>query len=175
MLLSQCKTLFISIITGFVLVSFIESRVNEAKAGFTSSDAFITVGLSTASGAVLGLSTTAFYSNPSEHFGNVLIGAGLGLIVGVGISSYLAMNEDSQDEIDPDEILLKQEKKELKEKDKGEDVPSNDSKKNSMRKVEKLKHISANNSIYQNSWYFNPSILRTKEFVISAKILELRF
>lgn len=42
-----------------------------------------------AAGAVLGLSTLSFVDEPSEHLKNIVTGAAIGIIVGVGIVAYL--------------------------------------------------------------------------------------
>ena len=94
------------------LYSFYSNRV---LANYDTKDAAWTVGIATGAGAVLGLSTVSFYSDPSNHFGNIWVGAGLGLIVGVGVAAYLAAAQDSEEEIDPEELLIDTKKKELKD------------------------------------------------------------
>lgn len=47
-----------------------------------------TVGISTAVGLVLGASTLPFYEQPGDHVTNVLLGAGLGLLAGIGIRIF---------------------------------------------------------------------------------------
>lgn len=39
-------------------------------------------------GAVLGLSTLSFVEEPSDHLKNILVGAAVGIIVGVGVVAY---------------------------------------------------------------------------------------
>ena len=47
-----------------------------------------TVAAITLGGAILGLSTLSFTSEPKEHIKNVLVGGALGLIIGVGIVAF---------------------------------------------------------------------------------------
>ncbi len=44
-------------------------------------------------GAVLGLSTLSFVEKPSEHLKNVILGASLGIIIGVGIVAFSQANK----------------------------------------------------------------------------------
>jgi hypothetical protein len=62
-------------------------------AGFTR-DALVTVGIGTAAGTVLGLSTLPFYGHPGDHLGNVFIGASVGLVAGLGVALYLLTTPD---------------------------------------------------------------------------------
>lgn len=48
------------------------------------------VGGCAAGGAVLGLSTLSFYAHPTDHYKNILYGAAVGLIVGVGLVVFSA-------------------------------------------------------------------------------------
>ena len=70
---------------GFVL----GSAETSAHADSKWKDALITVGIGTAAGSALGLSTIPFYGYPEDHLGNVLIGAGVGLVAGIGVAIYL--------------------------------------------------------------------------------------
>lgn len=103
------------ILIGVLAAFLIQMPARIAHAGFDTTDALVTVGISTGAGAILGLSTVSFYSEPSKHFGNILIGAGLGLIVGVGISAYMVAAGTEEEEIDPEELLIDTKKKEMKE------------------------------------------------------------
>lgn len=47
-------------------------------------------------GAVLGLSTLSFVERPSEHLKNVVLGASLGIIVGVGIVAFGQANKSKE-------------------------------------------------------------------------------
>ena len=60
-----------------------------AEASYGVWDALETIGISTGIGTVLGLSTLAFYDSPSSHSQNVFMGAGAGLLVGLGVAAYL--------------------------------------------------------------------------------------
>lgn len=76
-----------------------------AEASYGVNDALGTIGISTGIGAVLGLSTISFYSSPTTHLRNTLIGAGAGLIVGLGVAAYLLTTTTEDDELSPDELL----------------------------------------------------------------------
>lgn len=76
---------------GFVL----ESTAPQAHADSKWKDALITVGIGTAAGSALGLSTIPFYGYPEDHLGNALIGAGVGLVAGVGVAIYLLTTSES--------------------------------------------------------------------------------
>lgn len=75
----------------------------EASYGFT--EALETIGIGAGIGGVLGLSTISFYSTPTSHLRNALVGAGAGLIVGLGVAAYLLANGPQSDEIDPEDVL----------------------------------------------------------------------
>ena len=47
------------------------------------------VGGAGAAGAILGLSTLSFVEKPGDHLKNVVAGAAIGIIVGVGVVAYL--------------------------------------------------------------------------------------
>lgn len=47
-------------------------------------------------GAVLGLSTLSFVEKPSEHLKNVILGASLGIIIGVGIVAFGQANKSKE-------------------------------------------------------------------------------
>lgn len=60
------------------------SLANRAQAGLGS---FLeSIGVGAAFGAVLGASTLPFYDKPSEHTGNIAVGAAIGAAVGLGLS-----------------------------------------------------------------------------------------
>lgn len=63
-----------------------------------------TVGVSTGVGAVLGLSTISFYPSPGQHLNNMWVGAGAGLLLGLGLAAYLAY-APHENEIDPQELM----------------------------------------------------------------------
>ncbi|AYF45452.1 hypothetical protein BALOs_2455 [Halobacteriovorax sp. BALOs_7] len=39
-------------------------------------------------GAILGLSTLSFVEEPSDHLKNILVGASVGIVIGVGVVAY---------------------------------------------------------------------------------------
>lgn len=76
-----------------------------AEASLSGKDALVTIGISAGIGTVLGLSTIAFYDAPTDHLRNALVGAGAGLIVGLGVTVYLLAQSAQEDEINPEELL----------------------------------------------------------------------
>jgi hypothetical protein len=76
-----------------------------AEASYGFNDALGTMGIAAGIGAVMGLSTIAFYDSPTKHLSNVLMGAGAGLIVGLGVAAYLLTQAPEDDEINPEEVL----------------------------------------------------------------------
>ncbi|NUM89056.1 MAG: hypothetical protein HUU37_07625 [Bdellovibrionales bacterium] len=64
----------------------------------TVGDAILTVGVSTAAGAVLGASTLPFYNAPSEHVRNVFYGAAIGTVAGVFITAMAGMQSTEMEE-----------------------------------------------------------------------------
>lgn len=67
------------------------------------------VGATAVGGAVLGLSTLSFVDEPGDHLKNILVGAAIGIILGVGLVAYMAAtkNKDLYEEntllIQPDQ------------------------------------------------------------------------
>ncbi|MBI2604629.1 MAG: hypothetical protein HYW49_00980 [Deltaproteobacteria bacterium] len=99
----------------------LEAGSKQARAAYGPYDALGTVGISAGVGAILGLSTTSFYTNPTDHMRNVAVGVGVGVIVGVGVAAYMLAAGDQEDEIAPEELLIYPEKD--KKDGKGEDEP----------------------------------------------------
>ena len=167
------------VVTVFLLLIIgIQFGSQKAQASTSPGQALMTVGIAAASGAVLGFSTISFYSEPSKHMGNVLIGAGLGVIVGVGVAAYMIGNEDQEDEIDPEELLVtpvikkgdgknkddSEEKSEKKEKPK----KSSDDEEGAMRTTRrKILLSSTRHSV--------PVITVRNEWAVAMNVLELRF
>src|SRR5262245_34403182 len=77
----------------------------KAEASYGVNDALSTMGIAAGIGAVMGLSTIAFYESPTKHLSNTLMGAGAGLIVGLGVAAYLLSQSAESDEINPEEVL----------------------------------------------------------------------
>jgi len=65
-------------------------------------DAVLTVGISSAVGAVLGLSTLPFYENSGDHTRNIWIGAAVGAVIGVGFSAVSALKSTDPTELEED-------------------------------------------------------------------------
>ncbi len=67
------------------------------------------VGATAVGGAVLGLSTLSFVEEPGDHLKNIVVGAAVGIIIGVGLVAYMAATknknkfEESSFLISPDE------------------------------------------------------------------------
>lgn len=62
-------------------------------------DAALTVGISTATGAVLGASTLPFYGQPGDHTNNIFYGAAVGAVAGVIISAIAGVSDSSADDV----------------------------------------------------------------------------
>lgn len=78
-----------AIFVGFLLLTAaLRSGVASADAPDAADLFYETVGISLAVGTVLGASTLPFYRDPSAGLLNVMIGAGAGFLVGVGIWAY---------------------------------------------------------------------------------------
>ncbi len=60
---------------------------NSTFADESIKDIAVVAGLG-AGGAVLGLSTLSFVEEPSDHFKNIVVGAAIGIIIGVGVVAY---------------------------------------------------------------------------------------
>lgn len=99
-----------SIVGFFMALNLINGILTQnARGSYELTDALTTVGISTGVGTVLGLSTLPFYSQPP--LSNVLIGAGAGMLVGIGVASYLlGTSTDSVDDIDYNEIVVPKKK-----------------------------------------------------------------
>lgn len=65
-------------------------------------DAALTVGISSAVGGILGLSTLPFYEDSSAHVRNIWIGAAIGAVIGVGISAFSALKATDPSEFEED-------------------------------------------------------------------------
>lgn len=94
-----------------VLTSLITSQNISAQEGNESlfddslKDIAIVGGLG-AGGAILGLSTLSFTEEPSEHLKNIVVGAAIGIIIGVGVVAY-SQAAKSQDLLQVDSNKLK--------------------------------------------------------------------
>ncbi len=76
---------------GLALVLLLAFLAPPRARAMTVGDAILTVGVSTAAGAVLGASTLPFYNIPSEHVRNVFYGAAIGAVAGVFITAMAGM------------------------------------------------------------------------------------
>lgn len=52
------------------------------------------VGATAVGGAVLGLSTLSFVEEPGDHLKNIVVGAAVGIILGVGMVAYMAATKN---------------------------------------------------------------------------------
>lgn len=80
--------------TGFLVILLLGTAVPRPSYALTTKDAVVTIFGVGAAGALVGLSTLSFRSLPQNHFRNIWMGASLGLVVGVGITAYLAATSD---------------------------------------------------------------------------------
>ncbi len=83
----------------FVIFAFLLAPMRPARAA-TVGDAILTVGISTAAGAVLGLSTLPFYHESSEHVRNIFYGAAVGAVAGVLITAYSGFQDTADSAYD---------------------------------------------------------------------------
>jgi hypothetical protein len=51
------------------------------------------IGATAVGGAVLGLSTLSFVEEPGDHLKNIVVGAAVGIIIGVGLVAYMAASK----------------------------------------------------------------------------------
>ncbi len=83
-----------SFVSLFVLVFALSLFASpRARADVTFGDALLTVGVSTAAGAILGASTLPFYGSPSDNTKNIFYGAAIGAVIGVFIAAYAGVQE----------------------------------------------------------------------------------
>lgn len=159
------------------------TKAEKSQAAYGAMDALTTVGISAGAGAVLGLSTLAFYQKPGEHMNNIVIGAAVGVIVGVGVAAYLMSGLGQEDVLDPDEELIvvpKQE--ELKKPDdssKDSDKKKGSSGRNFIKKSPG-KVFAKNLSLFSSSSMElaqlpQIGVLPSGEVLVGMQVLELRF
>lgn len=92
----------------FMLFTFIfNAQAQEAGGGDAvfedhKNDLLVVVGGGLA-GAILGLSTLSFVEEPKEHTRNILVGASLGIIAGVGYVAFSQANKQRQFMLGPPE------------------------------------------------------------------------
>ena len=80
------KVLFIICLFTFSVNSFAKKDEFDL-AGDSLRDAQLVIGTASA-GAILGLSTLSFVEEPKEHLKSVVVGAALGIILGVGVVAW---------------------------------------------------------------------------------------
>lgn len=138
-----------------------------AEASYGLINALETVGIATGIGTTLGLSTIAFYDKPTSHMSNALIGAGAGMLVGLGVAAYLMATSPDEDEISPEELLIP-EKKPVDEGKKPEKNPTKtDPKKKGAR-------LSPRHQLYASVPVALGNVL-PGEWAVAMRVLELRF
>lgn len=90
--LHKYKFLILSFLLSFSQLQTSYAQSNDGLDGIvdeTKQDMMLVLGGGLA-GAILGLSTLSFVEEPKEHTNNILVGASLGIIVGV---AYVAFNQ----------------------------------------------------------------------------------
>jgi len=88
----RIKVLLISIFFTFPVISVAQSGGDINIIEDSVVDMYIVVG-SGLGGALLGLSTLSFVSEPSDHLKNILVGGALGVIAGVAVVAYSTANK----------------------------------------------------------------------------------
>ncbi len=140
-----------------------------AEAYYGFNDALGTIGIAAGVGAVMGLSTISFYETPTRHLSNTLVGAGVGLIAGLGVAAYLMANAAESDEINPDELLPPENKPDGSGKPPGKDPG----------KTEKKAPTSLMRSLPRSLLLASvPSTLVLRDstnWMVAFQVLELRF
>ncbi|EQC45582.1 hypothetical protein [Bacteriovorax sp. Seq25_V] len=83
------KNIFLMLCTSLVLVFSPVANAQDSSTFADESlrDISIVAGLG-AGGAVMGLSTLSFVEEPSDHLKNIVVGAAIGIIIGVGVVAY---------------------------------------------------------------------------------------
>jgi len=96
--MKKVKFITISIMLCFLVVAQ-NSFAQEGDGGdvFSQStdDMFIVLG-SAGAGAVLGLSTLSFVDVPGDHLKNIIVGAAIGTIIGVGVVAFQQAGKSRQ-------------------------------------------------------------------------------
>lgn len=140
----------------------------KAEASYGYNDALQTIGISAGIGTVVGLSTIAFYDSPTSHLSNALMGAGAGLVMGLGVAAYMLANASEDDEINPEEVLPPQNRPDDSGKTPGKD-PSK-TKSSGEYRMRPLRSLPILASV--------PAALAlrdTRQWVVAVRVLELRF
>ncbi|MEW6056883.1 MAG: hypothetical protein AB1540_09735 [Bdellovibrionota bacterium] len=149
-----------------------------AEASYGLTDALETMGIATGIGTVLGLSTIAFYDEPSAHMGNALIGAGAGLIVGLGVAAYLFAESSDEQEIDPEELLPREKKSKDSDQKTKDQVEPGKPNKGAMLSPRRSKRFSwgTNSNRFMASVPSTHALLAARSnWVVAVRVLELRF
>jgi hypothetical protein len=95
MIKTLLHTFFIfCLVTSFSLSAFAQDGNMDQLVDESKNDLLVVVGSGLA-GAILGLSTLSFVEEPKEHTRNILMGASLGVIFGVGFVVYSQANKSS--------------------------------------------------------------------------------
>lgn len=87
------KIIFLSLLISFVYCPFSQAEVNDSKLLEDSINDMYVVASSGLGGAIIGLSTLSFVSEPGDHLKNILVGAALGVIGGVAFVGYSTANK----------------------------------------------------------------------------------
>jgi len=109
----------LTIVLTSVSLLFISTQAFSQDGGGGGGDAYLDdsfrdislVGATAAGGALLGASTLSFVEEPGDHLKNILVGAAIGVIIGVGMVAFMAAtkNKERFEEanlfIDPDKDL----------------------------------------------------------------------
>ena len=140
----------------------------DAEATYGLGESLETIGIATGIGTALGLSTIAFYETPTRHMGNALVGAGAGLLVGLGVAAYLMATSPDDEGINPEELLPPENKPKDLGKDPKKDPMKADKKKGAVLKSRKPLYASVPVALAL------PTSARS-EWAVALRVLELRF
>lgn len=142
---------------------------NAEASSYGMYDALETIGIATGIGTAIGLSTIAFYDSPTAHMKNALMGAGAGLIVGLGVAAYLFVSGPEELEIDPEELLPPENKPDAGKKPGKDQIKDLKKKGSSLRSFRHLASVPAT-SVQRDT--YTPV---TNGWVVALNVLELRF
>jgi len=91
--MKSVKIIFLSLLITSLYSPLGQAEVNDSKLLEDSINDMYVVAGSGVGGAIIGLSTLSFVSEPGDHLKNILVGAALGVIGGVAFVGYSTANK----------------------------------------------------------------------------------